>query len=162
MQQRALLIEPSAHMAGLVAVMLRSLGIKTIDTVQTLAQAAMSLGRTSYDLVMLDGDAGAADGFEFMRALRNNVDHANRHVPIIMMASAPGAAMITAARDAGVNEFLRKPFSSEHIRMRLDSINRGNRAFVEAEGYAGPDRRRKRVAVKSPRRASDGEGKPAA
>lgn len=162
MQQRALLIEPSAHMAGLVAVMLRSLGIKEIDTAASLDQAAVALGRRRFDLVLLDGDIGASDGFEFMRALRQNAEHPNRHVPIIMMASAPGAAMIGAARDAGVNEFLRKPFSSEHIKMRLDTINRGNRAFVETSAYAGPDRRRRRVAVKTQRRASDAGDPPAA
>jgi DNA-binding response OmpR family regulator len=161
-QQRALIIEPAAHMATLVAVMLRAIGVKSIDTASTLAQAALSLKRFAYDLVLLDGDVGASDGFEFMRTLRQSGEHPNRHVPIIMMASAPGAAMITAARDAGVNEFLRKPFSSEHIKMRLDSINRGNRGFVETAAYSGPDRRRRRVAVKTQRRASDGGDKQSA
>jgi hypothetical protein len=65
--------------------------------------------------------------------------------------------MIAAARDAGVTEFLRKPFSAEHIGLRLDAIRKAPRAFVEATDYAGPPRRRPPWGGGAPRRASDKE-----
>ena len=70
------------------------------------------------------------------------------------MATAPNAEMIAAARDAGVTEFLRKPFAPQHIALRLESLRKAPRPFVEAESYAGPDRRR-RVADAPKRRATD-------
>ena len=83
-----------------------------------------------------------------------HADHPNRAMPIIMMAATPDTKMIQLARDAGVTEFLRKPFSAEHIKLRLDGLTKAPRTFVEAKSYAGPDRRRRTVAGAA-RRASD-------
>ena len=82
------------------------------------------------------------DAVALVRRLRADSDCINRLTPIIMMSAAPDAARIAAARDAGVTEFLRKPFAANHLKTRLDSIAANPRPFVEAGGYAGPDRRR--------------------
>ena len=100
------------------------------------------------------GTAGR-EGFDMIRALRHLPDHPNRETPIFMMAAAPDAKMIAAARDAGVTEFLKKPFSAEHIQLRLDGLKKAPRAFVEGTSYAGPDRRRRAVGGATRRRASD-------
>jgi hypothetical protein len=65
-----------------------------------------------------------------------------------MMSSAPDARRILAARDAGVTEFLRKPFAAVHVESRLTSIFGAPREFVEGGGYQGPDRRRRRAEFK--------------
>ena len=116
------------------------------------------LGQRPYDSVLLiDAQLGGEDGFGLIRSLRKAADHLNSHIPIIMMASTPSAALIVAARDAGVTEFLRKPFSAQHIQLRIEAIRNAPREFVAAETYAGPDRRRRNAPcpVSSPRRASD-------
>jgi DNA-binding response OmpR family regulator len=64
-----------------------------------------------------------------------------------MISAAPDARRIAEARDAGVTEFLRKPFAAAHLQSRLVSIEANPRGFVEAETYQGPDRRRKSVDV---------------
>ncbi len=154
-QLPALVADPSSHMAALVAVMLRSIGIRSIDATVDLSHTATELAHQPYGLVLLDEQLGGAAGFEMIRALRKLNSHPNRETPIIMMASAPDARMIAAARDAGVTEFLRKPFSAEHIKLRLDALKKAPRAFVEAEAYTGPDRRRRTVAGGERRRADD-------
>jgi CheY-like chemotaxis protein len=98
----ALVADPSSHMAALVAVMLRSLKVKTIDATVDLPHTAAELGRQQYGLILLDEQLGGKEGFEMIRALRKLGNHPNRETPIIMMASAPDAKMIAAARDAGV------------------------------------------------------------
>ena len=90
-----------------------------------------------------------------IRALRHVAGHPNRATPSFMMAAAPDARMIAAARDAGVTEFLKKPFSAEHIQLRLAGLKQAPRAFVEAGTYTGPDRRRRTVNSPTRRRASD-------
>jgi DNA-binding response OmpR family regulator len=152
---RALVADPSSHMAALVAQMLHSLKIRSVEATVDLNHTAAELARRSYDLVLLDEQLGGASGFEMIRSLRQQPDHPNRATPIIMMASAPDAKMIATARDAGVTEFLRKPFSAEHVRLRLDAIQNAPRTFVEATSYAGPDRRRKRLTSGQQRRADD-------
>ena len=151
----ALVADPSSHMAALVAVMLKSLGIRNVDATIDLPHTAAELARHPYGLILIDEQLGGSAGFAMIRKLRQMGDHPNRETPIIMMASAPDARMIAAARDAGVTEFLRKPFSAEHIGLRLEAIRKAPRAFVEAGDYAGPDRRRRTVAGAAARRAGD-------
>lgn len=154
-----LVADPSSHMAALVAVMLRSLGIRSVDATVDLPHTAAELARHAYGLVLIDEQLGGSEGFAMIRAFRQAAEHPNRETPIFMMAAAPDARMIAAARDAGVTEFLKKPFSAEHIKLRLEGLKHAPRAFVEAGAYAGPDRRRRTASGATRRRASD---KPAA
>ena len=142
-------------MAALVAVMLRSIGIRSVDAAVDLPHAAAELARHPYGLVLIDEQLGGKEGFDMIRALRRLAEHPNRATPIFMMAAAPDARMIAAARDAGVTEFLKKPFSAEHIQLRLDGLKNAPRAFVEGQTYAGPDRRRRTITAATRRRSSD-------
>ena len=92
------------------------------------------------------------DGVAFTKKLRAMTDCQNRLVPIIMMSAAPDAKRIADARDAGVTEFLRKPFAANHLQSRLLSIEANPRGFIEAGEFNGPDRRRKVVDVGKDRR----------
>ncbi|MBN9345144.1 MAG: response regulator transcription factor [Devosia sp.] len=150
-----LVADPSSHMASLVAVMLRSIGIRSVGATLDLPHAAAELARRPYGLILIDEQLGGKEGFDMIRALRHLADHPNRETPIFMMAGAPDARMIATARDAGVTEFLKKPFSAEHIQLRLDGLKRAPRAFVEGQSYTGPDRRRRTVSGATRRRASD-------
>lgn len=152
---RTLLADPSTHMAGLVTLMLRSLKIRGVDETGDVEHTAAFLARRPYDLLLIDDTLGSAGDFALVRTLRQTADHPNRAVPIIMMAAAPDVSLIAKARDAGVTEFLRKPFSAQHIQLRLDAIRNAPRQFIEAQQYAGPDRRRREVEGKPHRRADD-------
>ena len=156
---RTLVVEPSAHMADLVGLMLRSLGIRSVDSVRTLGDAVSRHSTNTYGLVLIEAELCNADQFQALRSLRQAVDHPNRHVPVIMMAASPDVSTVARARDAGINEFLRKPFSAEHIKLRLDSIQAGTRSFVETEVYSGPDRRRRTGPGNKRRRATDSSDK---
>lgn len=157
---RALVADRSVHMAGLVAEMLRSLRIRQVDTVHDCPAAASAFATHLYRLALIDAELAAEGDFAGIRALRQAEQQRNRDVPIIAMAAAPSAALIAAARDAGVSEFLRKPFSVQHIALRLAAFEAAPRPFVAAQGYAGPDRRRRTVSGAPGRRAADGGSQP--
>ena len=159
---RALVADPSSHMAGLVTLMLHSLKVRAVDEASDLQHLTAILARRPYDLMLIDDHLGGENDFQVIRTLRQSVDHPNRLIPIIMMAAGPDARLIAMARDAGVTEFLRKPFSAQHIGLRLDSIRNAPREFVEAETFAGPDRRRRELSATPHRRASDTTGKKSA
>lgn len=148
-----LVADHSPHMAALVGVMLRSLGRKDIREAYDAAKVMSELNRRAFEVIIID-DAldGGMDGVALTRKLRASVDCINRHVPIIMMSSAPDAKRIADARDAGVTEFLRKPFAANHLQTRLTSIAANPRGFIETTQYKGPDRRRKVVDVGEDRR----------
>ena len=139
-------------MAGLVTVMLRSLGRKDIREAYDANKAMTELKRRVFDILIIDDALDGMDGVAFTRKLRSTIDCQNRYVPIIMMSAAPDARRIAEARDAGVTEFLRKPFAAVHLQTRLASIEANPRGFIEVERYNGPDRRRRTVDVGQDRR----------
>ena len=146
-QHGVLVADPSAHMASLVSIMLRSLGRKDIREVNDATKAMAELKRRVFDVIIIDDALDGMDGVAFTRKLRASTDSQNRLVPIIMMSAAPDAKRIADARDAGVTEFLRKPFAANHLQSRLTNIETNPRGFIEAGAYKGPDRRRKVVDV---------------
>ena len=142
-----LVADPSPHMASLITVMLRSLGRKDIREAYDASKAMLELRRRVFDVIIVDDDLEGVDGVAFTKKLRAMTDCQNRLVPVIMMSAAPDAKRIADARDAGVTEFLRKPFAANHLQSRLTSIEAHPRGFIEAAEYQGPDRRRKVVDV---------------
>jgi two-component system chemotaxis response regulator CheY len=142
-----LVADHSPHMASLITVMLRSLGRKDIREVYDASKALLELRRRVFDVIIVDDDLEGMDGVAFTRKLRAMTDCQNRLVPIIMMSAAPDAKRIADARDAGVTEFLRKPFAANHLQSRLTNIEANPRGFIEAGEFKGPDRRRKVVDV---------------
>jgi len=139
----ALVADNSPNMAELVAVMLRGLGVKKVTTALDAATAFGLLRARKFDVLILADDIAGMGGVELTRRLRLSEGGLNQKLAIIMTSAEPNAAGIAAARDAGITEFLRKPFSAEHIAARLDSIERAPRDFVSGGNYAGPDRRRR-------------------
>jgi two-component system chemotaxis response regulator CheY len=142
-----LIADSSAHMASLVTVMLRSLGRKDIREAYDGSRALLEVRRRAFDVIIIDDTLDGMDGVAFTKKLRAMTDCQNRLTPIIMMSAAPDAKRIADARDAGVTEFLRKPFAANHLQSRLTNIEANPRGFIEAAEYTGPDRRRKTVDV---------------
>jgi two-component system, chemotaxis family, chemotaxis protein CheY len=154
-----LVADSSAHMASLVTVMLRSLGRKDIREAYDGNRAMLEVRRRAFDIIIIDDALDGMDGVAFTKKLRAMTDCQNRLAPVIMMSAAPDAKRIAEARDAGVTEFLRKPFAANHLQTRLASIEANPRGFIEAAAYTGPDRRRKTVDVGDKDRR-EGERKP--
>jgi two-component system chemotaxis response regulator CheY len=152
-----LIADHSAHMAGLVGAMLRNLGRKDIREVTDADQAMLELRRRAFEVIIVDDALDGMDGVAFTRKLRAATDCQNRLVPVIMMSSAPEAKRIADARDAGVTEFLRKPFAANHLQSRLTNIKTNPRGFIEAGEFKGPDRRRKTVHVGGNERRESGK-----
>jgi DNA-binding response OmpR family regulator len=75
--------------------------------------------------------------------VRTSEKSSNHFVPIIMITGHTEKENILAARDAGVTEFLAKPITAQSLFNRIAEIVERPRAFVRAEGYFGPDRRRR-------------------
>ena len=150
-----LIADSSPHMAGLITQMLRSLGRKDMREAYDAIKTMQELNRRAYEVLVIDTDLQGLDGVAFTRKLRAATECQNRYIPIIMMSSAPDAKRIADARDAGITEFLRKPFAANHLQSRLTNIAANPRGFIEAPAYIGPDRRRKSLDVGEERRGAD-------
>lgn len=138
-----LVAESNTQMADLTCQLLRGLGVRKIQVANDAVAASSILRRGGIDVLMIDDALAGLDGTTFTRRLRRSEDENSRQVAVLMMASHPSAASIALARDAGITEFLRRPFSAAQIGEKLGSIVAAPRQFVESSGYSGPDRRRR-------------------
>ena len=68
--------------------------------------------------------------------------NANPFVPIIMLTGHTEKDRVTAARDAGITEFLAKPISAKALYQRIVNVVANPRPFIKTKTYFGPDRRR--------------------
>jgi two-component system chemotaxis response regulator CheY len=95
------------------------------------------------DFVICDWRMPEMDGIEFTRRVRTSAGPYDPHVPIIMLTGNAEIEQVREARDAGVNEYVVKPFAIKELCMRIESIVENPREFVLAPVYKGPTRRRK-------------------
>lgn len=103
---------------------------------------ALKIAQTSDpQLIVLNLGDEAVDGLGITRKIRRST-WSCRKAPIITVTGAATEGMILAARDAGVHEFLRKPYSTKDLLRRLEAVTLKERDWVEGVAYIGPDRRR--------------------
>jgi DNA-binding response OmpR family regulator len=139
--QRVLVIDPQPPSARLVAELMRDIARSQVSVAETNDKAIRAAASFDPQIVFVELNSGPVDGVAFTRALRRSHAQA-RYAPVIMVTGQATAAGILAARDAGVHEFLRKPFTLKDLLRRLEAVTLRQRDWVEAVNYVGPDRRR--------------------
>src|SRR3546814_9143104 len=108
-------------------------------------------------MVLADYVMPVVDGVLLLRWLRTGSGVPDRFVPFIMVSGAADRDVVEQARDAGVSEFLAKPYSARTLAERILLVINQPRPYILAQGYFGPDRRRLSVAVEKERRDSSAE-----
>jgi DNA-binding response OmpR family regulator len=82
---------------------------------------ALELARSSQpDLAVLDVMMPKMDGFEVTRRLRE--DEATSKMPIILLTARSQEADVERGFDAGADDYIRKPFSPQELRSRVQAI----------------------------------------
>ena len=99
------------------------------------------LEQSDPELILIAHAPPVLDAPRLTRELRRS-DLPARKAPVVMLAEKPTAIEIKAARDAGVYEVLRKPFTIKDLILRVDVAVNSKRDWIEGIAYIGPDRRR--------------------
>jgi two-component system chemotaxis response regulator CheY len=138
-----LIVDPDSTMAALTRDVVNSLGIRSVVTARDGARALGELRAASFDIVIVERDMAPVNGIALTKQIRTGAGSPDPHVAILMVTAIPTLQMVTAARDAGVTEFLIKPFSVKDLHKRISAILNHPRHFIEVSDYFGPDRRRR-------------------
>jgi CheY-like chemotaxis protein len=139
--QRVLVLDPAGASARLLGELLKDLGAKQIVIETSGAHAIAACKACEPHVVFTELAGGGPDGLDFVRVLRRST-LACRQAPVIVVTSSATTAAIVAARNAGVHEFLKKPFTINDLTRRLEAAALRHRDWIEAMNYVGPDRRR--------------------
>jgi CheY-like chemotaxis protein len=139
---RFLVVDDNAHMRRILRTLLHGFGAREIHEAEDGASALESYTRYSPDIVLLDWAMPIFDGIELAQMIRQPAATPNPYVPIIMVTGHSEKRRVTAARDAGITEFMAKPISAKSLYQRILNVVANPRPFIKTKTYFGPDRRR--------------------
>ncbi|MDO8377358.1 response regulator [Phenylobacterium sp.] len=141
MLQRVLIVDPAPASARLLADLVRNISAGQIWNAPNNKRGLQAAEQVNPQLIFVELSGDNVDGIDFTRRIRRE-DFSCRQAPIIMVTATATAGAILGARDAGVHEFLRKPYTAKDLLRRLEAVTLRPRDWVEAVDYIGPDRRR--------------------
>lgn len=138
-----MLIEDDNIMLSLIREVLTIMGFKNVKLHKSAQEAFEDIVVNDYDLILCDWKLPGMNGIEFTKKLRNFEKTNKRFTPLIMVTGKAHADDVKEARDAGVTEYMIKPFTVMALSEKIRSILEKPRGFVISDVYAGPDRRRR-------------------
>lgn len=139
--RRTIIIDPNPAGVRLLSDVMKGLGAREIYS-ENDEERALELARdVEPGLIFIERAGETLNGEALARRIRRS-SMVCRMSPIIMVTNDATAAAIKGARDAGVHEFLRKPFTTGDLFKRVENVALKPRPWIEAVGYVGPDRRR--------------------
>ena len=116
--RRVLLVEDNAVNQLVASAMLEALGMHT-ETAADGAQAIALLERKRYDVVLMDCHMPSMDGYEATRRLRAKESTAGGRQIVIALTANAFAEDRDRCIDAGMDDFLAKPFTSDSLKDTL-------------------------------------------
>jgi len=142
-----LVIDDNAFMRSIMRRVLSALEVDEVRDANDGEAAMKVLDSYAPDIIIADWQMQPMDGLEFTRKIRRDDDSPNPFIPVIMVSGYGEMSRIIQARDAGVNEYVVKPFSAATLFSRIQAVIERPRAFVRVKDYFGPDRRRRAMDV---------------
>ncbi len=140
-----LIVDNDVKLVRLLRNILHAFGFTSIDVASDGSEAFEKMEESKYDIIVLDWVMEPMDGLSFVQKLRDDETNKNIFAHVIMLSGRAERENIMKARDAGVTEFMAKPFSIAGFRERIISVIESPREFVIAPTYAGPSRRRRNL-----------------
>lgn len=112
MSKKILLIEDHPEMRQLIATSLRRLGYELLEAKDGQTGIRMALTENP-DLVLLNLSLPGVSGFDIARQMKENFK--TSHIPIVACSGWQDTNKVTESFEAGVVDYLTKPFSAQKI-----------------------------------------------
>jgi len=141
---RIMVLDDHRNMRMLWRGMLLGFGIRNVIEAGSARDALEQLQQTDVDAIIVDHHLGDMTGSEFVEVLRKGSDSPAPHVPIIACTADTRRVTIRLMIDAGADEILAKPVSSQQAWDKLVTVVNNRRNFVRCGEFFGPDRRRRK------------------
>jgi len=111
-----MLVDDSRTMRTLQRSVLDELGHTEIEEACNGQDALSKAGAFGPELVLVDWDMPTMDGLEFIRTFRRT----NRATPVIMVTTEADKSRVIEAIQAGVNNYVVKPFTAQTLGRRIE------------------------------------------
>jgi two-component system chemotaxis response regulator CheY len=116
---RVLLADDSSTMRTIIRRTLESLGVTgTIEASDGLQAIELFKASNGFDLVLTDWNMPGKNGIELVHEIRA----LDARVPIVMITTEADKRRVLEAIQAGVSDYVIKPFTTELLRSKLEQL----------------------------------------
>lgn len=115
-----LIVDDYKTMLRIIRNLLKQLGFHNVDEAMDGAEALNKLRGKSYDLVISDWNMEPMTGYELLKEVRS--DDMLKTLPFIMVTAESKTDNVIAAKKAGVNNYIVKPFNAATLKSKLSSV----------------------------------------
>lgn len=120
---KVLVVDDYATMRRIIKTQLTQLGYTDIEEAETGEDALTKLRETHYGLVISDWNMEPMTGYDLLRKVR--ADDKLKETPFIMITAEAKADHAIAAKEAGVDSYLLKPFNATVLENRIGAAMAG-------------------------------------
>ena len=121
MQKRILIVEDETAIRDMVAFALRKAGMEPVHAGDA-REAQVAISEAVPDLILLDWMLPGVSGLDLARRWRR--DDNTREIPIIMLTARGEESDRVSGLDAGIDDYVVKPFSTRELIARIRAVLR--------------------------------------
>lgn len=119
-QKRVLVVDDCRTMLRIIGNLLRQLGFEHVDEATDGEKALEILALKPIDFILSDWNMEPMSGFELLKKVRANNNL--KDIPFIMITAENKAENVIAAKKAGVNNYIIKPFNAMTLKQKLVTV----------------------------------------
>ena len=115
-----LVVDDYNTMIRIICNLLKQLGFQNIDNATDGATALAKMRAGRYGLVISDWNMEPMSGYDLLKEVR--ADEQLSKIPFIMITAESKTENVIAAKRAGVNNYIVKPFNAETLRHKIAAV----------------------------------------
>jgi two-component system, chemotaxis family, chemotaxis protein CheY len=117
-----LVVDDYQTMIRIIKNLLKQLGFDNVDEATNGQMAFDMIGKKKYGLVISDWNMEPMSGLELLKSVRSSSNDNIGKVPFIMVTAESKTENVIAAKQAGVNNYIVKPFNAETLKTKISSV----------------------------------------
>ncbi len=126
LHMRILIVDDYSTMRRIVRNLLEQIGHQDVDEAEDGASALEKLRQSTYNLVISDWNMEPMTGIELLKQVR--ADEKLKSTPFILITAEGKIENVVAAKKAGVDNYLVKPFNAETLKVKINAVVPGQAA----------------------------------
>ncbi|GKS59211.1 two-component system response regulator [Nitrospira sp.] len=117
---KILIVDDMSTMRRITKNFLKQLGFNNLEEAENGQDALTKLRAEAYGFVVSDWNMPVMTGIEMLRAIR--ADEKLKPLPVLMVTAEAQKENIVEAAQAGVNNYIVKPFTAETLQEKINKI----------------------------------------
>lgn len=115
-----LVVDDYKTMVRIIRNLLKQLGFNNVDDAADGVEALAKLREKKYGLVISDWNMEPMTGYELLKEVRG--DETLTRTPFIMVTAESKTENVIAAKKAGVNNYIVKPFNAQTLKGKINTV----------------------------------------